>query len=231
MLTAPASVLAEINGLYVALYGRAADEGGLTYWIGALEAYDPSAGYSLGSTISTADSIWLGQQFISVESTYFNSVYSTDTPQQFVQALYQNIGGNAGDDTGVTYWTTMLTNAEAAPGATTQSAEAGIVGLFVNTMLSIDLTVGAAALGLSPQQYADAVARQETLLNKVAVSEFYAEESNLPNGGILAVPRRPLRRSWRRWTSSLRSPATRRRFLPRKLRSRQQYRRRASLRF
>ena len=55
-------------------------------------------------------------------------------------------------------------------------------------MLSVDLTVGAAALGLSAAQYAAAQARQTELQNKIAISQFYANESALPGGSILATP-------------------------------------------
>src|SRR5208283_3782558 len=52
---------------------------------------------------------------------------------------------------------------------------------------SIDLTVGASALGLSAADYAAAEARQAEFQNKDLVSQFYAAESLLPNGGILVA--------------------------------------------
>lgn len=54
-------------------------------------------------------------------------------------------------------------------------------------MLSIDLTPGAAALGLSVSDHAAAVARQQEFHNKVSVSQHYADKSNLPGGGILVA--------------------------------------------
>ena len=105
---------------------------------------------------------------------------------QFVEALYKNIGGNAGDAGGIQYWVAQLTAAEAVSGATAQSARASIVGAFVDGILSIDLT-NEAATGLSPADYNAAVARQNNLMNKVTVSQFYADQSNLPTGGILVA--------------------------------------------
>ena len=206
MSQAPTTVLQEINGLYVALYGRAADSGGFTYWIGALMAHDPAVTLadtlpSSSYAISAADATWLGQQFVAVASSYFNSLYNNPgtplTPTQFVEALYQNIGGNSGDPTGITYWSGLLTAAEGGSPtqAQIQTAESGIVGLFVQELLGINLypvsatdaTANAAALGLTLSDYNAAVARQQEFQNKVTVSEFYADLSLLPGGSVLAV--------------------------------------------
>ena len=178
MAQAPATVLQEINALYVALYGRAADGAGITYWISTLAAKDPAVTLTNAATmaISTADATFLGQQFVNTQSTYFTTQYGGLNDTQFIQALYVNVGGNAGDPNGVQYWVNLLTAAEAAPGATQLSARAGLVGQFAHDMLSVDLTVGAAALGLSAADYAAAVARQQQFQNKVSVSQFYANE-------------------------------------------------------
>ena len=187
MAQAPATVLQEINALYVALYGRAGDSAGINFWINVLAAHDPAvtAGNAVTMPISTADATFLGQQFVSTQSTYFNTLYGGLTDIQYINALYVNIGGNTGDPNGVQYWVNVLTAAEAVPGTTVQAARAGVAGVFAHDMLSIDLTVGAAALGLSATDYAAAVARQQQFQNKVSVSQYYANESTLPGGGIL----------------------------------------------
>lgn len=94
--TAEASVLREINGLYVALYGVAATGPGVSYWVNQVVAHDPSV--TLASANSTApiplaDAQFLGQQFVITQSTYFQSQYGSLTDSQFVQALYSNLGG------------------------------------------------------------------------------------------------------------------------------------------
>ncbi len=184
MAQAPATILQEINGLYVALYGRAADNTGMNYWCGQVGVTPAQAAIT---AITPAQATLLGQQFVNTQSTYFNAQYGSLNDTQFIQALYVNIGGNTGDASGIVYWLSLLTSAEAVPGATQQSARAGLVGQFAHDMLSLDLSVGAAALGLSAVDYAAAVARQQEFQNKVSVSTYYAVESTLPGGNILAV--------------------------------------------
>ncbi len=184
MAQAPATILQEINGLYVALYDRAADNAGINFWSAQLGV---TAAQAATTPITTAQAALLGQQFVTTQSTYFTATYAALNDIQFVEALYGNIGGNAGDPTGIQYWLAQLQVAEAG-GANAQAARASIVGAFVQGLLSIDMTVGAAALGLSPTDYAAAVARQMELQNKISVSQFYANESALPGGAVLATP-------------------------------------------
>lgn len=103
MNQAPATVLQEINGLYVALYGRAADGPGINYWIAQLQAFDPAVTSANAATlaISVANETYLGQQFVKTQSSYFNTQYGSLSDLQFVQALYVNIGGNTGDANGI----------------------------------------------------------------------------------------------------------------------------------
>ena len=185
---AQATVSQEINGLYVALYGRAADGPGINYWIVQLQGFDPAITSANAATVAigVADETYLGQQFVNTQSSYFNTQYGSLSDLQFVQALYTNIGGNTGNASGVEYWLGLLTAAEAS-GQSAQDARAGIVGQFSHDMLSIDLTVGATALGLRAADYAAAEARQAEFQNKDLVSQFYAAQSLLPNGGILVA--------------------------------------------
>ena len=97
MAQAPATVLQEINGLYVALYDRAADNQGINYWAGQLGM---SAAQAATTPITTAQATLLGQQFVTTQATYFLATYASLNDIQFVEALYGNIGGNAGDPTG-----------------------------------------------------------------------------------------------------------------------------------
>jgi hypothetical protein len=187
MAQAPATILQEINGLYVALYDRAADNAGINFWSAQLGV---TAAQAATTAITPAQATLLGQEFVTTQSTYFTATYAALNDIQFVEALYGNIGGNAGDPAGIQYWYGLLQAAEggSTSPAVIQAARAGIVGAFVDQLLSIDLTVGAAVLGLSPTDYAAAVARQMELLNKISVSQFYANESALPGGAVLATP-------------------------------------------
>ena len=183
MAQAAATILQEINGLYVAVYGRAADGPGLDYWCGTLGV---STSAAATTAVTPAQQTALGQAFVNTQSSFFTTTYGALTDIQFVQALYVNIGGNTGDATGVQYWFNQLQLSEAAGNSVT-AARAGMVGLFVDQMISIDLTVGAAALGLSASDYAAAVARQQQMQNKITVSQYYADELRLPNGGVLVA--------------------------------------------
>jgi hypothetical protein len=184
MAQAQATILQEINGLYVAVYGRAADGPGINYWCGTLGV---SVAAASTTPVTLAQQTALGQAFVNTQSTYFLTLYpATMNDITFVQALYTNIGGNTGDAGGVAYWFSLLQAAEAG-GASAINARAAIVGQFTYGLLSTDLTVGAAALGLSASDYAAAVARQAEFQNKISVSQFYANESNGPNGSILVA--------------------------------------------
>jgi S-layer protein len=185
MAQAQATILQEINGLYVAVYGRAADGPGIDYWCGQLGITAATAASTL---VTPAQETLLGQAFVNTQSTYFNLQYGALTDLQFIQALYVNIGGNTGDANGVQYWFSLLQTAEGASPSAAQilAARAGLVGQFVHDMLSIDLTGGQAASGLSASDYAAAVARQQQFENKVAVSQDWANESRLPGVGAAA---------------------------------------------
>ena len=128
----------------------------------------------------------LGQAFVNTQSTYFNATYGSLTDSDFINALYVNIAGNAGDPGGVAYWSNLLAQAEAG-GESVQAARAGLAGQFVHDLIGVDLTPGAAALGLTAAQYQEAVTRQAIIDNKIAVSLAYLNASQQPAGGILDV--------------------------------------------
>ncbi|MGA8169895.1 MAG: DUF4214 domain-containing protein [Methylocystis sp.] len=178
--TPPAtSVQQEVLGLYAALYNRAADSPGLAYWeseVGATMATGAS------TTISTANAELLGQMFVTTQSTYFNATYGALNDSQFISALYTNIGGNAGDPGGITYWTGQLAMLE-AQGASVQTARSEVVGAFVQEFIEYDLSTQPSTL--TTAQYQAAVQRQTVFDNKLAVSEMYASFSTQSGGTIL----------------------------------------------
>ena len=182
------TVQQEDLGLYAALYGRAAEFSGYSFWIGTVAQQPDGAGVTAANADSTAitlnDAGVLGQAFVNTQSTFFNQTYASLTDSQFINALYVNIGGNAGDPGGITYWANLLAQAEAG-GEIVQAARAGLVGQFVHDLIDYNLTPGAAALGLTTAQYNAAVVRQETIDNKIAVSLAYSNASQGPGGAIL----------------------------------------------
>lgn len=185
----PATVDQEINGLYVSLYGQPATHDGLIYWENVLQNFDPHATPS--TQISATDQTYLGQQMTSGSppidgTTYFEHTYpSTMNDMAFVQALYQNAAQWTGNQAGDNYWDGLLQQAEAANGGNVTAARESIAGEFVHDVLSNSLSGGAAAWGLSQSEFNAAVNGQQVLLNKVEVSQYYANETAAANGGAI----------------------------------------------
>ena len=184
-ITPPTSVQQEVLGLYAALYNRAADFFGYSYWVGIDGQQSDSGGVTLANAGATAvtlnDAQVLGQAFVNTQNTFFNQTYGSLTDNAFVNALYVNIGGNAGDPGGVAYWQNLLQQAEAG-GESVQAARAGLAGQFVHDLIGINL---AAFTGLTPDQLLAAEQRQEGVNNKIAVSLAYLNASQGPGGSIL----------------------------------------------
>jgi S-layer protein len=155
-----------IDGLYITLYNRVADAFGLSGWAGYLNL---TAANAATATATLAEFESLATQFIAVESitsilqtsnSYYTVQYGGTTNQQFVQDLYLNLGGpanQAGIQSGVTYWTGLLNGGE---------SRGQLVGDFVNAFLTYNTTGDAAG-----------TARQQTLLNKDLVSDYYIKQS------------------------------------------------------
>ena len=181
----PTSVQQEVLGLYATLYNRAAEFPGYSYWVGIDSQQSDAAGVTVTNATSTAvtsnDAQMLGRSFVNTESTFFNQTYGAMTDSQFINALYINIGGNAGDPGGMAYWTNLLQQAEAG-GQSVQSARAGLVGQFVHDLIDVNLST---LTGLTTAQYQAAQQRQETIDNKIAVSLSYSNASQQPGGSIL----------------------------------------------
>ena len=136
------------------------------------------------TAVTLNDAGVLGQAFVNTQATFFNQTYGSLTDSQFINALYVNIGGNAGDPGGIAYWEGLLQQAEAG-GASVQAARAGLVGQFVHDLIDFDLTPGATALGLTAAQYQDAQTRQAAINDKIAVSLAYSNASQQTGGSIL----------------------------------------------
>jgi hypothetical protein len=184
----PTSVQQEVLGLYAVLYDRAAEYPGYAYWVGQVALQPDGTGVTLGNATSTAvtlnDAQVLGKAFVNDESAFFNQTYGGMTDSAFINALYVNIGGNAGDPGGITYWTGLLQQTEGSnpTAAQIQTARAGLVGEFVQDFIDVNLST---IPGLTPAQFTAAVQRQDTLDNKVAVSLAYSNASQQANGAIL----------------------------------------------
>ena len=107
------------------------------------------------------------------------------TDMAYVQALYQNMSGFIGTTAGDQYWLSRAAASEAGNGGNVTLAREAIVGQFTHDFYGNDLTVGAAALGVSASDYALLVAGQQTLRNKATVAQYWATETGVSGGAIL----------------------------------------------
>lgn len=159
------NVVDQVTRLYRAYFLRIPDRGGLEYWIG-----QRLAGRSL-----------LSISAFFARSSEFVELYGNKTDRQFVELIYENILGRAGEPSGVTYWTNEITSGRRGRGevmigfseaAEYRTAQASEVTVSVLHILWLDraptieeFADGAAALdgGQSVADYAD------TLLPHAAV--------------------------------------------------------------
>ena len=89
-----ATTTAQVQQLYVAYLGRAADKAGLDYWTAELNA-DPA-------TLTLED---LRANFVNEQPEY-EAIYGGLTREDTVVQIYNNLFGRAPDAAGLTYWTT-----------------------------------------------------------------------------------------------------------------------------
>lgn len=85
------SVEASISTLYHTAFGRDADAGGLNYWF--------DLGRAGASLKQIAEAFTHSSEFASI---------AKESDAAFIQGLYQNTFGRAGEDAGVAYWTDAL---------------------------------------------------------------------------------------------------------------------------
>ena len=145
-----------INGLYVVMYGRSADATGYNYWLGTQGI---SAAAAATTIIPAAAETALGNAFMTSQSTYFNSQYQSLTDTAFIQQLYNNLGGSSTNVSGsdMAYWQQQLV----AAGENKAALAAQFTAAFIDYN------------GTDPA----GLARQQTFMNKVAVSQDWVSVS------------------------------------------------------
>ena len=144
------TVQQEVAALYSAIFNRAPDQAGLQFWVNAIEGGNSLAQAAEGFTAHPV----------------FAETYAGLTNIQFVQQLYINVLGSAGDAKGNQFWANKL-----ASGV----SQGQMVAEFVQGALSIDLDALLASGELSQADYDAAVVRQDSLTNKANVGVYFAE--------------------------------------------------------
>jgi hypothetical protein len=141
-----------ISAMYVAGFNRAPDQGGLTFW---------ESSFTVNSAAAIKE---LSAGFAS--HPVFTQLYpSTMSNLAFVQAIYTNVLGSAGDAGGILFWNNAL-NAGLS--------RSDFLGAFVESALTIDLGKALAAGQLTQAEYDAATIRQQWLYNKSDVGLDYA---------------------------------------------------------
>ncbi len=143
-----------LSGLYVTLYGRAADAPGETFWFSRLGLTEAQASTQ---TITLAQQQQLAKEFVSTQADFFNANYANKSEADFILTLYAQLGGPNQQGIDITYWTTKL--------ASFGGDRALLAAQFVNEFMSYS---GDDAGGLL---------RQQTFNNKIAVSKVYADNN------------------------------------------------------
>lgn len=169
------TVLNAIDALFITLYNRVADYNDYTGFASSLgltvtQAASTTATVAQFETLAAA---MTGPNNSAAVLAYYNTNYGSLNPVQFITALYNNLGGptnQAGIAPGVTYWSGLILGGQSY----TQ-----VLGQFVDAFLTYT--------GTDPV----ALARQATLDNKVAVSEYYALESETNSFLIPTTPSGP----------------------------------------
>lgn len=87
------ATVSDLQQLYIGYFGRAADQAGLNFWLGAIN----NDGLSLANVHAAF-----------VNSAEYNAQYEGLTVSQKVAAVYQNVLGRAADTEGAAFWTKAI---------------------------------------------------------------------------------------------------------------------------
>lgn len=120
-----------ILGLYLTMYGRAADPEGYDYWLTQLGVSRVQAVLLVPNDAIT----FLANSFAA--NTAFDNSYGSISNSQFVEALYLNSSRHNSDPAGLAYWTDSL-NSLVATGFSIKNARATICAQFVVALLVWD---------------------------------------------------------------------------------------------
>jgi len=148
----------KISGLYAAFFNRAPDKGGLGWWKNRAKTVE-----SEGKDVSTVLKE-LSEGF--AQHPVFTSTYGSLKNQEFVEAIYLNSLGRAGDSEGIAYWTNELNNGLTRP---------DMVSNFIEMSLTLILTPQNFP-NLSQSELDAAKLRQDLITNKVNVAIDFVEK-------------------------------------------------------
>jgi S-layer protein len=158
MAIATTAQLTQVSSLYVALFNRAPDTVGLSFWGNA---------YANGASLDT-----IAQGFLNAPEGTLNYP-AFQTASEFITAFYTKVFGRAPDAGGLSFWTAALNN---AGGAESNAAKAAVVSQIISTV-NTPLTTRPA--GLTDAEYAQTLNDRALFANKVDVGTYLATQSPL----------------------------------------------------
>jgi TorA maturation chaperone TorD len=144
-----------IAKLYTALFNRAPDAAGFTFWVQAFEN---------GASIGT-----LAQGFLTSPESL--AIYPTSqTNAQFVTAFYTSVFGRAPDPEGLAFWAAAL----ASNGGSASPAARSLLIQQITEVVATSLSTKPA--GISDTAYAQTVADRAMFANKIEFGVYFATE-------------------------------------------------------
>jgi len=144
-----------IAQLYAALFNRAPDAAGFTFWVQA---------YENGASLDT-----LVQSFLTSPEAL--AIYPTNqTNTQFVTAFYTSVFGRGPDPEGLTFWAAAL----ASNGGSASPAARSLLIQQITAVVATPLNIKPA--GISDTAYAQTVADRAMFANKIEFGVYFATE-------------------------------------------------------
>lgn len=165
---------AQVQELYVAYLGRAADQSGLDYWMAELNAEQP--------TLTLEN---LRANFVNEQAEYAD-IYGGLTREETVIEIYNNLFGRAPDAAGLAYWTTgggASVNADQLLVAFISGAAATDAQVVANKVLVSNIYTQVAGSNFSLADAAAAIAGVNA--TSTSVSDAIGKLTELPS---VAVP-------------------------------------------
>lgn len=122
----PTAALAEVSksdiqGLYVAYYGRPADPRGLEFWLSTAQAAQTKPGATDESILSSMENSF-------AENSEFKSNYDGLSSDQKVAKIYMNLFGREIEPAGLAYWSLPLAQGKISLSYIVQQVRAGAQG-------------------------------------------------------------------------------------------------------
>ncbi len=176
-------VMSQIEALYIAYFGRAADAAGMNYWMS--EALGQMAsGASIGQAVENVSAQFAASPENTPYAALANTTLNPANSQQvalatgFIEKIYTNSFNHAADSTGLAYWLNQLFSGQSTFSAMVYNVESGAQGTdlaVLNYKMSAASYFTGLTVGTTPSPAAmTAAVRSVTDQTSMQVSEAAA---------------------------------------------------------